>query len=151
MILPCRTRRIRRFIDSLSLVFLSTAFSLTLHNQAMAQYGAGSISGAGAGGGGGGGRAGAGGGGGGGRQVPLEITAGVTLGFDNNVLGSNTTTGGSGRGSFSVRENLVLTYDRFAEPTEVHLIGVGRFTQFPDVGSDDKDLSLTLGFTHNFS
>ena len=122
----------------------------------MAQYGAGSISGAGAGGGGGGGRAGAGGaggggGGGGGRQVPLEITAGVTLGFDNNVLGSNTTTGGSGRGSFSVRENLVLTYDRFAEPTEVHLIGVGRFTQFPDVGSDDKDLSLTLGLTHNFS
>src|SRR5437762_9350923 len=107
MILPCRTRRIRRFIDSLSLVFLSTAFSLTLHNQAMAQYGAGSISGAGAGGGGGGGRAGAGGGGG--RQVPLEITAGVTLGFDNNVLGSNTTTGGSGRGSLSVGENLVLT------------------------------------------
>jgi len=119
----------------------------------MAQYGAGSISGAGAGGGGGGGRAGAGGGGGGGggRQVPLEITAGVTLGFDNNVLGSNTTTGGSGRGSLSVGENLVLTYDRFAEPTEVHLIGVGRFTQFPDVGSDDKDLSLTLGLTHNFS
>ena len=48
-------------------------------------------------------------------------------------------------------ENLVLTYDRFAEPTEVHLIGVGRFTQFPDVGSDDKDLTLTLGLTHNFS
>ena len=50
-----------------------------------------------------------------------------------------------------MRENLVLTYDRFAEPTEVHLIGVGRFTQFPDVGSDDKDLTLTLGLTHNFS
>jgi hypothetical protein len=151
MILPCRTRRIRRFIDSLSLAFLSTAFSLTLHNQAMAQYGAGSISGAGAAGGGGGGRAGAGAGGGGGSYVPLGITAGVNLGFDNNVLGSNTTTGGSGRGSLSVGENLVLTYDRFAEPTEVHLIGVGRFTQFPDVGSDDKDLSLTLGLTHNFS
>ena len=114
----------------------------------MAQYGAGSVSGAGAAGGGGGGRA---GGGGGGSYVPLEITAGVNLGFDNNVLGSNATTGGSGRGSLSVGENLVLTYDRFAEPTEVHLIGVGRFTQFPDVGSDDKDLSLTLGLTHNFS
>ena len=50
-----------------------------------------------------------------------------------------------------MRENLVLTYDRFGEPTEVHLTGVGRFTQFPDVGSDDKDLSLTLGLTHNFS
>ena len=118
----------------------------------MAQYGAGSVSGAGAAGGGLGGRAGAaGGGGGGGRQVPLEITAGVDLGFDNNVLGTNTTTGGSGRGSVSVGEILVLAYNRFTEPTEVHLIGVGRFTQFPDVGSDDKDLSLTLGLTHNFS
>ena len=75
----------------------------------------------------------------------------MDLGYDYHVLGSNATTGGSGRGSFSVRENLVLTYDRFAEPTEVHLIGVGRFTQFPEVGSDDKDLTLTLGLTHNFS
>src|SRR5262249_48344278 len=135
MILPCRTRRIRRFIDSLSLVFLSTAFSLTLHNQAMAQYGAGSVSGAGAVGGGGGR------GGGGGSYVPLGITAGVNLGFDNNVLGSNANTGGNGRGSLSVRENLVLTYDRPTEPgepTEVYLIGVGSFTQYPDVRSDDK-------------
>src|SRR5215472_16055711 len=146
MILPCRTRRIRRFIDSLSLAFLSMAFSLTLHNQAMAQYG-GSVSG-----GGGGGRAGGGGGGGGGGSyVPLDITAGVNVGFDNNVLGSNATTGGSGRGSLSVGEDLILTYDRFAQPTEIHLIGVGRFTQYPNVGSDDMDLSLTLGLTHTFS
>jgi hypothetical protein len=113
----------------------------------MAQYGAGSMSGVGAVGGGGGSHA----GGGGGSYVPLEITAGVDLGFDNNVFGSNATNGGNGRGSLSVGENLVLGYDRFAEPTEVHLIGVGRFTQYPDVGSDDKDLSLTLGLTHNFS
>ena len=120
-----------------------------LHNQAMAQYGA---SGAGAvGGGGGGGGGGRGGGGGGGSYVPLEITAGVNVGFDNNVLGSNTTTNGNGRGSLSVGENLVLTYDRFAEPTEVHLTGVGRFVQYPDVGTDDKDLSLTFGLTHFFS
>ena len=136
---------------SLRFVLLFAACLLAPIGEAMAQYGAGSVSGAGAGGGGGGGRAGAGGGGGGGSYVPLEITAGVDLGFDNNVLGSNATTGGSGRGSLSVGENLVLTYDRFAEPTEVHLIGVGRFTQFPDVGSDDKDLTLTLGLTHNFS
>ena len=122
----------------------------------MAQYGAGSISGAGAGGGGGGaggGGAGAGGGGGGSR-VPLGITAGVNLGFDNNVLGSNANTGGNGRGSLSVGENLVLTYNRPTEPgepTEVHLIGVAGFTQYPNVGSDDQDLSLTLGLTHNFS
>jgi hypothetical protein len=134
--------------------------------EAMAQYGAGSISGAGgggvggggagsisgAGGGGvgGGGRAGAGGGGGR-SYVPLEITAGVDLGYDNNVLSNNATTGASGQGSFSVRENLVLTYDRTTEPTEIHLIGIGRFTQFVDAGTDDKDLTLTLAFTHNFS
>src|SRR6516165_7125460 len=142
MILPCRTRRIRRFIDSLSLAFLSMALSLTLHNQAMAQYGAGSVSGAGAAGGGGGGRGGGGGGGGGGSYVPLGITAGVNLGFDNNVLGSNANTGGNGRGSLSVGENLVLTYNRPTEPgepTEVHLIGVAGFTQYPNVGSDDQD------------
>jgi hypothetical protein len=130
------------------------AFSLTLHNQAMAQYGARSVSGAGAVGGGGGGRAGAGAGGGGGSYVPLGITAGVNLGFDNNVLGSNANTGGNGRGSLSVGENLVLTYDRPTEPgepTEVHLIGVAGFIQYPDLGTDDKDLSLTLGLTHNFS
>src|SRR5215831_9749816 len=149
MILSCRTRRIRRFINSLSLAFLSTSLSLMLHNQAMAQYGAGSISGAGAVGGGGGGRV--GGGGGGGSYVPLEITAGLNVGFDNNVLGSNATTNGNGRGSLSVGENLVLSYNRFSEPTAVHLTGVGRFVQYPDVGTDDKDLSLTFGLTHFFS
>src|SRR5215472_17898633 len=124
MILPCRTRRIRRFIGSLSLAFLSTAFSLILQGQVMAQYGAGSVSGAGAAGGGG--RTGAGAaGGGGGSYVPLEITAGVDLGYDDHVLGSSATNG-NGRGSLSVRENLVLTYDRSAESTEVHLIGLGR-------------------------
>jgi len=113
----------------------------------MAQYGAGSISGGGAGGGGGAGAA----GGGGGSRVPLGITAGVDLGFDNNVLGSNATTGGSGRGSLTLGENLVLTYDRPAEPTIVNLIGVARFTQFPNAGTADQDLNLTLGLTHNFS
>jgi len=89
--------------------------------------------------------------GGGGSYVPLEITAGVELGYDDHVLGSNAATGGSGRGSFSVRENLVLAYARSAESTEFHLIGVGRFNQFPEVGSDDKDFSLTLGLLHTFS
>jgi len=143
MIWPCRIRGCRNHVPLLRFVLLFAACLLAPIGEAMAQYGGGSISGAGA--------AGGGGGGGGRSYVPLEITAGVDLGFDNNVLGSNATTGGSGRGSLSVRENLVLTYDRFAEPTEVHLIGAGSFTQFPEVGSDDKDLTLTLGLTHNFS
>ena len=75
----------------------------------------------------------------------------MDLGYDDHVLGSNANTGGRGQGSFSVRENLVLTYDRSSQGTDVHLTGVGSFTQFPGVGSDDKNLNLTLGFTHNFS
>jgi hypothetical protein len=31
------------------------------------------------------------------------------------------------------------------------MLALGRFTQFFDVGTDDKDLSLTLAVTHNFS
>jgi hypothetical protein len=86
--------------------------------------------------------------------VPVHITAGVDVGYDDHVLGSSATGNSSGQGSqgsFLSRENLVLTYDRPGEPTEVRLIGVGRFTQFVDAGTDDKDVSLTLAVTHNFS
>jgi len=137
MILPCRIRGCRNHVLVLRFALFFAACFLAPVGEAMAQYAADSTSEAGAGGGG--------------RQVPLGITAGVDLGYDENVIGSNATTGASGPGSFSMRENLVLSYDRPVEPTEVHLIGVGRFTQFVDAGTDDKDLSLTLGFTHNFS
>ena len=82
--------------------------------------------------------------------VPLEITAGVDLGYDDNVIGSNSTSG-SGQGSIFTRENLVLTYDRPMEATEVHVIGVGRFSQFLDLGTDDKAGNVTLALSHNFS
>jgi hypothetical protein len=116
---------------------LSTVFSLILNSQAMAQYGAGSITGAGAAGGG--------------SHVPLEITTGVDFGYDDHLLGSGGTANSSGQTSFFTRENLVLTYSRAGEATDVALIGVGRFTQFLDAGTDDKDGNVTLAFTHNFS
>jgi hypothetical protein len=78
----------------------------------------------------------------------------VDVGYDDHVLGSSATGNSSGQGSqgsFLSRENLVLTYDRASEPTEVRLIGVGRFTEYVDAGTDDKDFSLTLAVTHNFS
>jgi hypothetical protein len=102
----------------------------------MAQYGAGSSEGAGVGGG---------------RSVPLDITAGVDIGYDDHVLGSNTTTGSSGQSSFFARENIVLSYDRPRERTDLRLVAVGRFSQFFDVGTDDKDANITLALTHNFS
>src|SRR5438067_664419 len=149
MIFPSRIRGCRNHVLVLRFALLFAACFLAPVGEAMAQYAAGSTSEAGAAGGG---RftseAGAAGGG---RHVPLEITAGVDLGYDDHVLSSNATTGASGQGSLSVRENLVLTYDRTIEPTEIRLIGVGSFTQFVSAGTNDKDVSLTLGFTTHFA
>jgi len=100
----------------------------------MGQYGAGSTSGNGGGG-----------------YVPLEITSGVDFGYDDHVIGSNAATSSSSPSSFFAKENLVLTYDRPGEQTEFRLLGIGRFTQFFDVGADDKDVSVTASFTHNFT
>jgi len=137
MILPCRIHRTRKLVDSLPLAFLFAAFLLVPCTEAMAQYGAGSTSGT----------AGAAGG----ATVPLDITAGVDIGYDDHVLGSNTTTGSSGQSSFFARENIVLSYDRPKERSEIRLLAVGRFSQFFDVGTDDKDVNVTLSLTHNFS
>ena len=71
--------------------------------------------------------------------IPLEITAGVDFGYDDHVIGSNAAANSSGQSSFFAKENLVLTYDRPGEQTEVSLLAVGRFTQYFDVGTDDKD------------
>ncbi len=88
---------------------------------------------------------------GGGGYVPLEITTGVDFGYDDHVIGSNAAGNSSSPGSFFAKENLVLTYDRPGEQTEFRLLGIGRFTQFFDVGADDKDISVTASFTHNFT
>jgi hypothetical protein len=138
MILPCRIHRIRSHIDSLPLALLFAASLLISHNEAMGQYGAGgSISEA----------AGPGGGGG----VPLEITSGVDLGYDDHVIGSNPATSSSSQSSFFAKENLVLTYNRPGEQTEFRMLAVGRFTQYFDVSTDDKDVTLTASLTHNFT
>jgi hypothetical protein len=135
MILPCRIHRIRSHIDSLPFALLFAAFLLSPHNEAMGQYG------------GGGSASGAGGEG----SVPFEITAGLDLGYDDHVIGSNAATSSSSPSSFFAKENLVLTYNRPGEKTEFRLLAIGRFTQFFDVNTEDKDLSVTAAFTHNFS
>jgi putative salt-induced outer membrane protein YdiY len=134
MIPPCRIHRIRSHIDSLPFAFLFAVFLLIPHNEAMGQYGAGgSTSGSG------------------GEGVPLEITSGVDFGYDDHVIGSNAATSSNSPSSFFTKENLVLTYDRPGERTEFRLLAVGRFTQFIDVGTEDKDLSVTASLTHRFT
>src|SRR6266566_457972 len=136
MILPCRIRQPRSHIDSLPLAFLFAASLLLPATEAMGQYAAGSSAGAG---------------GSGGPFVPFEITAGVDIGYDDHVIGSNTTTSSSGPSSFFARENLVLAYNRPGEGTDVRLLAIGRFSQFFDLGTDDKDANVTFSLTHNFS
>jgi hypothetical protein len=134
MILPCRTHRTRRLINSLPLAFLFATGLLTSVTEAIGQYAGGSTSE-----------------GGGGRSVPLEITAGVDFGYDDHVLGGSSTTGSSGQSSFFARENLVLSYNRPGGRTDIRLLGIGRFAQFFDIGTDDKDGNVTASLTHNFT
>jgi Outer membrane protein beta-barrel domain len=122
MIFPCRIHRPRKFTDSLPLALLFAAFLLVPRNEAIGQ----------------------------GATVPLDITVGMDIGYDDHVIGSSSTTSSSGQSSFFARENVVLSYDRPRERSELRLLAVGRFSQFFDVGTDDKDLSITLALTHNF-
>jgi hypothetical protein len=133
MILPCRIHRTRKLIDSLPVAFLFAAFLLAPLNEAIGQYATGSTAGAA-----------------GGATVPLDITAGVDFGYDDHVLGTSATSS-SGQSSFFARENIVLSYDRPRERSEIRLLAVGRFSQFFDVATDDKDANVTLSLTHNFS
>jgi hypothetical protein len=129
MILPCRIHCTCRLIGSLPLAFLFAAFLLVPWNAAIGQYAAAGSSG--------------------GQQVALDITSGVSFGYDDHVIGSNATTS-SGGSSFLARENIVLSYDR-PGGTELRLLGVGHFTQFFDLGTDDKDVNVTFALAHNFS
>jgi hypothetical protein len=124
MILPCRIHRIRSHVDSLPFALLFAAFLLSSHNEAMGQHGG---------------------------YVPLEITTGVDLGYDDHVIGSNAAANSSSPSSLFAKENLVLTYDRPGEQTEFRLLAVGGFTQYFDMSTDDKDVDLTASLTHNFT
>jgi hypothetical protein len=83
--------------------------------------------------------------------VPIQITAGADIGYDDHVNGGTSTASSTGQGSLSTRENLVLTYARPGEQTLVSLVGVGSFEQFLDLGTNDKNGNVTLSLTHNFS
>jgi hypothetical protein len=135
MILPCRIHRPRNRVDSLSLALLFAASLLAPFAEAMGQYAAGSTS----------------------EEagvswfpsVPLDITAGVDIGYDDNVITGGG--GGSGEASLFARENLILAYQRSGDRTEVNLLGVGRFAQFFDTSQEDKDGNVSLSLTHNIS
>jgi Uncharacterized protein conserved in bacteria (DUF2320). len=134
MILPCRIHRARdrHCADSLPLALLLAACLLAPLGETMSQGTAGSTSEAA--------------GLGWLPAVPLQITAGVDTGYDDNVRLSQ-----NAEGSLLARENIVLVYARPSERTQISLVGVGRFEQFFDLGTDDKNGNITLSLRHNVS
>src|SRR6266700_3746140 len=56
--------------------------------------------------------------------IPIQITAGVDMGYDDNA-----TLTPSGEGSLFVGENVVLTYSRPGDATQFSVLGIGRFDQ----------------------
>jgi Putative beta-barrel porin-2, OmpL-like. bbp2 len=139
MILPCRIHRNRNRVEFVPFALLFIAFLLTVASEATAQEAVGSTA----------------------EEagvswfpvIPLRITAGVDFGYDDHVTGGGgaNATSSSGQSSFFARENLILSYDKGRQRTEVHLIGVGRFAQFFDAGTEDTDGNVTLSLRHNYS
>jgi hypothetical protein len=78
--------------------------------------------------------------------VPIQITAGLGMGYDDNA-----TLTPSGEGSFFVGENVVLTYPRLGERTQFFLLGIGNFDQYFNVNRNDVNGNVTMSLTHNFS
>jgi hypothetical protein len=132
MILPCRIHRARNRIESLPLALVLITCLFTPVREAISQDAVAGASEAA------------------GNSwlpaVPIQIIGGLEAGYDDNV-----TTSENAEGSPFARENIVLTYARPSQRTQVTLIGVGRFEQFFDLGTDDKNGNVTLSITHNSS
>jgi len=135
MILPCRIHRAhnRNRVDSLPLALLFAASFLALQpGHAQGQGAAGSTF----------------------EQagvswlpaIPIQITAGLDMGYDDNA-----TLTPSGESSLFVGENVVLTYNRPGEATQFSVLGIGRFDQYFNVSRNDVDGNVTMSLTHNFS
>lgn len=78
--------------------------------------------------------------------IPIQLTAGVDMGYDDNA-----TLTPNAEGSLFVGENVVLTYDRPGEATHFYVLGIGRFDQYFDVSRNDVNGNVTMSLTHNFS
>jgi hypothetical protein len=78
--------------------------------------------------------------------IPIQITAGLDMGYDDNA-----TLSPSAEGSLFVGENIVLNYVRPGEATNLYVLGIGRFAQYFDVSRNDVNGNVTMSLTHNFS
>src|SRR5438094_580649 len=131
MILPCRIHQSPKRVDSLALALLLAASFITPFQAIGQETSASPFEEAGIGWL---------------PAIPIQITAGVDVGYDDNA-----TLTPSGEGSLFVGENITLTYNRRTEPTQFYLLGIGRFDQYFNVNRNDVNGNVTMSLTHNFS
>src|SRR5438874_5418343 len=131
MILPCRIHQSPKRVDSLALALLLAASFITPFQAIGQETSASPFEEAGIGWL---------------PAIPIQITAGVDMGYDDNA-----TLTPSGEGSLFVGENVTLTYNRRTEPTQFYLLGIGRFDQYFNVNRNDVDGNVTMSLTHKFS
>jgi hypothetical protein len=130
MILPCRIHRTPQRVNSLALALLFAASFMT-PLQATGQETSAPFEQAGIGWL---------------PAIPIQITAGVDMGYDDNA-----TLSPSAKGSLFAGENIVLNYIRPGEATQLYVLGIGRFDQYFNVSRNDVDGNVTMSLTHNFS
>ena len=131
MILPCRIHQSPKRVESLALALLFAASFLTPLQAIGQETPASPFEAAGIGWL---------------PTIPIQITAGMDMGYDDNA-----TLAPSGEGSLFVGENVTLSYNRSTEPTQFYLLGIGRFDQYFNVSRNDVDGNVTMSLTHNFS
>src|SRR5262249_48301208 len=110
MILPCRIHEPLQRVDSLALALLFAVAFMTSYDAIGQETSALPFEGVGIGWL---------------PPIPIQLTAGLDMGYDDNA-----TLTPSAKGSLFVGENLVLTYTRPAEPTQFYVLGIGRFDQY---------------------
>jgi hypothetical protein len=131
VILPCRIHQPPKHVDSLTLALLFAAFFIAPLQVIGQETSASPFEGAGIGWL---------------PAIPIQITAGVDMGYDDNA-----TLTPSGEGSLFAGENIVLTYNRPGEATQFSVLGIGRFDQYFNVSRNDVNGNVTMSLTHNFS
>jgi hypothetical protein len=131
MILPCRIHQPPQRVDSLALALLFAVVFMTPCKAIAQETPASPFEGAGIGWL---------------PAIPIQMTAGLDMGYDDNA----TLTPG-GKGSLFAGENVVLTYTRPGERTQFSVLGIGRFDQYFNANRNDVDGNVTMSLTHNFS
>src|SRR5262249_59677582 len=132
MILPCRIHEPLQRVESLALALLFAVAFMTSYDAIGQETSALPFEGVGVGWL---------------PPIPIQLTAGLDMGYDDNVSLTS-----SGAGSLFTRENLVLTYNFPSARTQFYLVGVGRFSQFFDVtGQNETAGNVTMSLTQNFS